>query len=468
MLAHYPRGLNPFSKLFSSPRQVVTLGLMIGSFMGSMEATVIATAMPTIVGEMGGLSIYGWAFSIYVLASSAGIPVAGKLSDVLGRRIVYAACMGLFLVASLLCAVAPSMIWLIVFRGLQGLGAAGLLPVALVMIGDMFSFEERARVQGLFSGVWGLSSVAGPLLGGFLVDRVGWPSVFYINIPFGVLSAWLVWHWWTDMHEVKEGKPYIDYPGAMLVTLAAVALLLGLVDLKVWYGWMLVGLSLILSYWLWRVEKASPDPILPLPLFHWRLFTITVLHALVIGWALNGVTAYVPLFVQEVQKKSATEAGATLTPMLLAWVTSSVVCAKMMLRVGYRGPAIGGMVSVVAGAGLLTMLQPESGKLLLLGSMVLLGGGLGFSVPALLIAVQMMVERRWMGSATSTIQFARSIGGSLGVGVMGAFFNVQLPKVGLAGALQTTFVVAGAVTVLGLLLTIAAPAVSAEEMGRKR
>ncbi len=441
---------------------------MIGSFMGSMEATVIATAMPTIVGELGGLSIYGWAFSIYVLASSAGIPVAGKLSDILGRRIVYAWAMGLFLVASLLCAVAPSMIWLIVFRGMQGLGAAGLLPMALVMIGDMFSFEERARVQALFSGVWGLSSVVGPLLGGFLVDGVGWPSVFYINIPFGVLSAWLVWHWWKDSHELKQGKPYIDYPGAILVTLAAVALLFGLLDLKAWYGWALVGLSVVLGAVLWRVEKASPDPVLPLPLFGWRLFTISVLHALVIGWALNGVTAYVPLFVQEVQHKSATEAGATLTPMLLAWVIASAVCAKMMLRVGYRGPAIGGMVSVVAGSALLAFLEPASGKLLLLGSMVLLGGGLGFSVPALLIAVQMTVEKRWMGSATSTIQFARSIGGSVGVGVMGAFFNLRLPKVGMAGALETTFWVAGAVTVLGLLFTIAAPVVSAEEMSRKR
>ena len=464
----YSSGLSPFSKLFASPRRVVTVGLMIGSFMGSMEATVVATAMPTIVGQMGGLSIYGWAFSIYVLASSAGIPLAGKLSDILGRRLVYAWAMGLFLTASLLCAVAPSMIWLIVFRGLQGLGAAGLLPLALVMIGDMFSFEERARVQGLFSAVWGLSSVVGPLLGGFLVDRVGWPSVFYINIPFGFLSAYLVWHWWKDTHGLTEGKPYIDYPGAVLVSLAAVALLLGLVDLSVWYGWALVGLSGVLSYALWRVEKASPDPVLPLPLFHGRLFTITVLHALVIGWTLNGVTAYVPLFVQEVQKKSATEAGATLTPMLLAWVISSVICAKLMLRVGYRGPAIGGMVSVVIGSILMGLLEPASGKLLLLGSMAILGAGLGFTVPALLIAVQMMVERRSMGAATATIQFARSIGGSLGVGVMGAFLNFRLAHVGVAGALQTTFIVAGAVSILGLALTIAAPKLSAEEMGRKR
>lgn len=441
---------------------------MIGSFMGSMEATVVATAMPTIVGQMGGLSIYGWSFSIYVLASSAGIPVAGKLSDILGRRLVYAWSMGLFLFASLLCALAPSMIWLIVFRGLQGLGAAGLLPLALVMIGDMFSFEERARVQALFSAVWGISSIAGPLLGGFLVDQIGWPSVFYINIPFGILSAWFVWNWWRDRHELTAGKPHIDYPGAVLVTAAAVTLLLGLTDITAWYCQALLVLSVGLGYALWRVERTSPDPVLPLALFRWPLYKIGILHSLAIGWTLNGVTAYVPLFVQEIQKKTATEAGASLTPMLLAWVISSAVCARVMLRIGYRLPAIIGMALAVLGAALLTQLEPTSSKLLLIGSMFSLGTGFGLTVPAILIAVQMMVERQSMGAATATLQFARSIGGSIGVGVMGAFLNWRVQSAGMAVAIETTFLVAGAITILGLAITFAAPAISAEEMAKRR
>jgi len=441
---------------------------MIGSFMGSMEATVVATAMPTIVGKMGGLSIYGWSFSIYVLASSAGIPVAGKLSDILGRRLVYAWSMALFLVASLLCALTPSMIWLIVFRGLQGLGAAGLLPLALVMIGDMFTFEERARVQALFSAVWGLSSIAGPLLGGFLVDSIGWPSVFYCNIPFGILSAWMVWHWWRDHHELTSGKPHIDYPGAILVTAAAVALLLGLTDITAWWGQSLVALSIVLSYVLWRVEKTSPDPVLPLALFSWPLYKISILHSLAIGWTLNGVTAYVPLFVQEIQKKSATEAGASLTPMLLSWVISSAICARVMLRVGYRLPALFGMALVVIGGALLTQLEQSSGKLLLSGSMFSLGTGFGFTVPALLIAVQMMVERQSMGAATAALQFARSIGGAIGVGVMGVFLNWRAQQAGMAAGIETTFAVAAAVTLLGLAFTFAAPHLSAEEMKSRR
>lgn len=451
-----------------TPRRLVTLGLLIGSFMGSMEATVVATAMPTIVSQLGGLNVYGWAFSIYVLASSAGIPVTGKLSDIFGRRIVYAWSMGLFLIASLLCAVAPSMLWLIVFRALQGLGAAGLLPLAIIMIGDMFTFEERARVQGLFSAVWGVSSIAGPLFGGFLVDGIGWPSVFYVNVPFGLLSAWLVWHWWVDQHELAVGKPYIDYPGAVAVTASAIVLLLALVDVVSWRGAGLLGLAAGLAFLAYRVERASPDPIIPLGLFHWKLFSVAILHSVVIGWLLSGITAYVPLFVQEVRNGTATEAGAALTPMLLAWVIASTVCAKIMLKVGYRMLAIGGMVGVIAGSGLLVLLQADSSRGLLLASMLIIGAGFGFTVPALLIAVQMTVERQNMGAATSMIQFSRSMGGSIGVGVMGAFLNWEVSRTGLAVALQRTFWVAAVVTVLGLFITLSAPRLSAEEMGRRR
>jgi len=441
---------------------------LIGSFMGSMEATVVATAMPTIVGQLGGLNVYGWAFSIYVLASSAGIPVTGKLSDIFGRRIVYVWSMALFLMASLLCAVAPTMLWLIVFRALQGLGAAGLLPLAIIMIGDMFTFEERARVQGLFSAVWGVSSIAGPLFGGFLVDGIGWPSVFYINIPFGLLSAWLVWHWWVDQHELAAGEPYIDYPGALAVTATAVVLLLALVDVVSWHGAGLLVLSAGLAYLAYRIERASPDPIIPLGLFHWKLFSVAILHSIVIGWLLSGVTAYVPLFVQEVQKGSATEAGAALSPMLLAWVISSTVCAKLMLKTGYRMPALYGMAAVIAGSGLLVLMRADSPRSLLLASMLVMGCGFGFTVPALLIAVQTTVERQNMGAATSMIQFSRSMGGSIGVGVMGAFLNWEVGRTGFAVALQRTFWVAAVVTLVGLFITLAAPPLSAEEMGRRR
>lgn len=441
---------------------------MIGSFMGSMEATVIATAMPTIVGEMGGLNIYGWAFSIYVLTSSAAMPVMGKLSDIFGRRLVYAWAMGLFLVASLLCAIAPNMFWLIVFRGLQGLGAAGLMPLALVMIGDLFNLEERAKVQALFSGVWGLSSVSGPLLGGFLVAQIGWPSVFYINIPFGILSAWMVWHWWADQHELAKGKPYIDYPGALLITASAVLLLLGLVDVTHWRSWLALlaaGIATVLAI---KVEGRSPEPIIPLQLFEWRFFTIAILQAVVVGWILNGVTAYVPLFVQKVQGKSAMEAGASLSPLLIAWVFASVIAAKLLLRMGYWHIMAGGMVLMVMGSLPLIWLDASKSWLYLWGAMIVLGLGFGFGVPAVFIAIQMQVERKWMGAATALLQFARNMGGSVGIGVMGAVFNLRERTQGFEKALESVFFVAAILTITGLGIVAFAPRLTPAELKQRR
>jgi EmrB/QacA subfamily drug resistance transporter len=463
--------LFPLSQLFGfadTPRKLVTLGLMIGSFMGSMEATVIATAMPTIVAELGGLNIYGWAFSIYVLTSSAAMPVMGKLSDIFGRRLVYAWAMGLFLLASLLCAVAPSMFWLIVFRGLQGLGAAGLMPLALVMIGDMFTLEERARVQALFSGVWGLSSVSGPLLGGFLVAHIGWPSVFYINIPFGILSAWMVWHWWEDRHELARGKPYIDYPGALLITASAVVLLLGLVDVTRWEGWLAIAASVACASWAVSVERKSPEPIVPVELFDWRLFRMAVLQSIVIGWILNGVTAYVPLFVQKVQGKTPIEAGASLSPLLIAWVVASVISARLLLRTGYWTIMAVGMALVVCGSLPLIWLDSQKSWIYLWMSMAILGLGFGLGVPAVFIAIQMQVERKWMGAATALLQFARNMGGSVGIGVMGAVFNLREKAQGFDRALESVFFVAAIVTILGLAIVAASPRLSPQELKQRR
>ncbi len=443
-------------------------GLLLGSFMGSMETTVIATAMPTIVRELGGLGIYSWAFSIYVLASSAGIPVAGKLSDLFGRRWIYGFSMALFLLGSLACAFAPNMPVLIVMRGLQGLGAAGLLPLALAMVGDLYTFAERAKIQALFAMVWGVSSVAGPLIGGLLVAQLGWPSVFYVNVPFGVFSAWLVWKYGRDRERNEAGKPHVDYAGAILITAAAIAILLGFLDVASLWGVALVSLALGLTWWLVRVERRSPDPILPLELFTWPLFRVAVLQSTAVGWLLNGVTAFVPLYVQEVRKGSAMEAGAALTPMLLGWVAASTLSARLMLRTGYRGPAVGGTALVVVGAALLLVVGPEVPVWWLTGSMVLMGTGFGFSVPTLLIAVQMLVEKRHMGVATSALQFSRSLGGAVGVGAMGAVLNWRSAAGNMDAGIQATFWVGAAASLAALAVVLRAPQVSAEEMGRSR
>ncbi|MBC8077143.1 MAG: MFS transporter, partial [Chloroflexales bacterium] len=221
----------------------VTLGVMFSLFMASMESTVVATAMPTIVSQIGGFDRYSWVFSIYMLTSTTTVPVFGKLSDVYGRRPVYLVAVVLFLLGSLLCGQARTIDQLILFRAVQGLGAGGLLPLAFIIIGDLFTLAQRARLQGLFSGVWGVSSIVGPLLGGFLVDQVSWPWVFLVNLVPGVIAAMLVWFGWPAQLKPSGARPAVDYAGAGLLTASVVALMLGLFELGSGLGWLLLGVA---------------------------------------------------------------------------------------------------------------------------------------------------------------------------------------------------------------------------------
>jgi MFS family permease len=316
---------------------------------------------------------------------------------------------------------------LIAARAVQGVGAGGLLPLAFIIIGDLFTFEQRARMQGVFSSVWGVSSVVGPLLGGFLVDQVSWHWVFFINIVPGLLAAVLVWRAWVDRPRAdRAARPAVDYAGAALLTISVVILLLGLFEFGTLAGWALIGAALLLLVALTRAERRAADPVLPLPLFRDRLFAVACLHGLLAGWAMFGSTAYVPLFVQAVLGTSATAAGATLTPMLIAWVTASIIGSRLLLRVGYRTLALVGMILLTVGSFLMTQVGVGTAELLLLGSLSLMGVGMGLSIPAFLIAVQSTVRREALGSATSTVQFSRSIGGTLGVSVMGAVLSARL------------------------------------------
>lgn len=466
--------------------RLVTAGLMLTLFLVSMESTVVSTGMPTIVGQLGGLESYSWVFTAFMLASTTTVPLYGKLSDIFGRRPVYAVSMAIFLVGSILCGLARSMPQLIAFRAVQGIGAGGLLPLVFIIIGDLFTLEERARIQGLFSGVWGVSSLVGPLLGGFIVDRVAWQWIFLINVVPAPLAALLVWFAWVDRpRPARTERPAIDYAGAVLLTGGAVALLLGLSDMAAPWAWAAIGTAVLLVAALLIVERRAADPVLPIGLFRERMFAVACGHGVLAGCAMFGSTAFVPLFVQGVQGTTATEAGAALTPMLLAWVFSSIVGARLMLRVGYRTLAIAGTLSLTIGALLLTQVNEGTGRIPLMVSLGLMGAGMGLSIPAFLIAVQSAVERRTLGTATSTLQFSRSIGGALGIGVMGAVLSASIaaslqaagadPSVSIdsllegSGAADATlraalsagvrgvFVVAFVASALGLVVTLLAP-----------
>lgn len=404
---------------------LVTAGIMLSLFLASMESTVVATAMPTIVGQLGGLEHYSWVFSAYMLTSTTTVPLFGKLSDLYGRRNLYAGALLLFLVGSVFAGRSNTMTQLILARGLQGIGAGGIMPLAFILIGEMFTLEQRAKMQGFFSGVWGVSSIVGPLLGGFLVDQLSWRWVFYINILPGLLAAALVALAWRDQPQSHQ-RPAIDYAGAILLTAAVVTLLLGLVDFGTSNGWILIAASVVLLAALLWVESRAADPILPLHLFREKLFSISIAHGTLTGWAMFGSISFVPLFVQSVLGTSATKAGLTIAPMLLGWVIASIIGTRLLLTVGYRRLAIFGTSSLVLGSFLMSRADANINQYVLMAFVTLMGIGMGFSIPPFLIAVQTTVERRYLGTATSTLQFSRSIGGTLGVSVMGAALSARL------------------------------------------
>ena len=466
---------------------LVTIGIMLSLFLASMESTVVATAMPTIVGQLGGLEHFSWVFSAYMLASTTTVPLYGKLSDLYGRRKLYVIAMALFLIGCVLSGLANSMNQLIFARAVQGIGAGGILPLAFILIGEMFSLEQRAKMQGLFSGVWGVSSIVGPLLGGFLVERLSWRWVFYVNIPPGLLAAGFVAFAWRDQI-VSHEKPSVDYAGAGLLMSAVVTLLLGLMDSKSSNGLILIMASIILFVLLLWVESRAADPILPLHLFRERLFAVTIAHGTLTGWAMFGSISFIPLFVQAVLGTSAMQAGITIAPMLLGWVVASIIGTRLLLRVGYRSLVMAGTISLVVGAFFMTRIGVQTSQTSLMVFVALMGIGMGLSIPPFLIAVQTSVERRYLGTATSTMQFSRSIGGTLGVSVMGAALSLRLAsnlsasgldpslvsqlldpvpgsealinegaRIAMAGAISLVFMIAFTAAALSLVIAFLAP-----------
>lgn len=411
---------------------VITATMMLSLFLASVEATIVATAMPTIVAQLGGLAIYAWAFAAYSLTSTIAVPILGKLSDIYGRRPIYLISMTIFLLGSTLCGFATSMPLLVAFRAVQGLGAGGLMPLAFTIIGDLFTFEQRAKIQGVFSGVWGVSSVIGPLVGGFLVDKVGWQWVFFINIPLGLLAAAMMVLAWRDI--VPHTRAEVDYIGAGLLAAGVSAILFALSQLNEPRGWEsstfigLVGLALGLIVALIWHERRAPNPILPIPLFRERLFTSASAHGFLSGIALFGSTAFIPFFVESVLGTSATVAGATLTPQIVAWVAGSIASSRLLLRYGYRPIAVFGTALLVIGMGLMTQIGAHTPLWYLYVAVGLSGLGMGFSVPAFTIAVQSSVPRQMMGTATSTFQFSRNIGGAIGVSVLGVILTLRLSE----------------------------------------
>jgi EmrB/QacA subfamily drug resistance transporter len=423
------RGFSSSAPILGKRRQAITAGLLLGMSLGALEATVVGTAMPTIIATLGGLAHYSWVFSAYLLTSTASVPIWGRLSDLYGRRRMYLMAVAAFLLGSVAAGVAQTMLQLVAARALQGLGAGGIIPLTMTIIGELYSLTERPRTQALFSGVWGTASVLGPLVGGYITDALSWRWVFYINIPFGLLCVAVIATAYPPSRGTSPVK--VDWLGAALLFSCVSALLIALSAEQGIVMWALTALALFAAFVI--VERRQAEPILPVDLLSHPVISRTLTVVFLVGVALFGAIAFVPLFVQGVMGGSATQAGQVLTPLFLGWVTMSVIGAKITVRIGYRVVAIAGSVLMTLGFIGLTRLDVNSGNLLLLGSCLILGAGMGCQMLSLLLAVQHGVERSRLGIATSLNQFARSIGAAIGVAAMGAIMARSIAGVAVPG-----------------------------------
>lgn len=422
-------------------RRVLTIGLLLAIAVIAVEVTVVVTALPTVAGELGGLELFPWVFSAYLLTSTVTVPIFGKLADLFGRKPIFLGGMAVFLLGSVLCGLASSMSLLVAFRALQGLGAGAVSPMVFTVIGDVYPLQERGRIQGFLSAVWGIASVAGPALGAFLTIALSWRFVFFVSLPFGLVASWFIWQY---LHEnVQRHRVAVDYAGALAISGGLLALLVAALEGGRAIPWQspamigLVALGLALLGGFIAIERRAEDPLLPLGLFELPIVAVASVCNLLQGALLFALNAYIPLYVQGVRGENAAGAGAALTPLLVGWSISSTFGPRLLLRFGFRPTALIATGLVMAGALPLLALGVETPGPLIWLSMALLGIGFGPSMTAFMVAVQEAVPWALRGVATSSQQLFRSLGGTIGVALLGALLNNLLRGLLPSGELDT-------------------------------
>jgi EmrB/QacA subfamily drug resistance transporter len=409
-------------------RPLTVVALLLSLFISAMEMTVVSTAMPTAVGELGGLHLYAWAFASYMLAATVTVPIWGKLADLHGRKPVMQAGTLLFLGGSAACGFAPSMEWLIFFRTLQGLGAGAMQPVALTIVGDLFSVHERARIQGVFGAVWGVAGLVGPLLGGAIVHYMSWRWIFWINLPVGVASLLVLQ---AAFHEKVERHPHgLDVAGAVTLSLAVVAVLVGARS-PVHAAAALPVAAVAFALFLWQ-ERRAPEPLVPLDLFQQPVLAASSAAGTLVGAGMFAVTSYLPLYAQALLGATPTGAGSAIAPMAIGWPIASAIGGRLIPRLGFRPLVRGGLfIAAVASVLLCVTLRPGVSLNVPRALTALYGLGLGFASTALVIAVQSSVPWQRRGVATASTLFFRTIGGTIAVGVLGGILAAALSRGGI-------------------------------------
>jgi EmrB/QacA subfamily drug resistance transporter len=451
-------------------------GLMVTLLLAALDQTIVATALPKVVSELGGISQYSWVFTAYMLGSTVTVPLYGKLGDAHGRKPLFIVAISVFLVGSALCGLAQNMVQLVVFRAIQGVGAGGLFPLTLAMVGMIVPPRDRGRYQGLIGSVFVGASIIGPLLGGFIVDNFSWRWIFYVNLPVGIAAMAVILV--TMPSRASRQEHSIDWLGAGILALGTTSLLLGLVWGGRDYPWAsvqvvgtLVAAVVILAIFglvEWRVR----EPILPFDLLRNQTVASSVACMALVGAAMFGTISFVPLFVQGVIGTSATSSGVVLTPLMLGAVVTSFLSGQLVSRTGrYRPNTVVGPVILAVGLLLLWRMDADTTNGVAARNMVIVGIGLGMMMQIFVLSVQNSVPRRAMGTATALTQFSRSIGATLGVTLMGVIVNQQLPagvqaegtaihrlptagRVALADALHPAFLAAACLAVLTFVISL--------------
>ncbi len=402
----------------------IIIGLMLGMLLAALDQTVVGTAMPHVIAELGGQNI-AWVYTSYLLASTVGVPIYGKLSDIYGRRIFFLAGMVLFLIGSALSGTSQDMTQLILYRGIQGLGAGALMPISQAIIGDIFPPAERGKWQGLFIAVFGLATIVGPVLGGWITDNWGWRWVFYVNMPVGVFA--LLVTSLTMPNVVLRRKHKIDYLGSLALILWSVPLLLALSlggNQYDWSSWQILGLfgvAVVMLIAFVVIEVRAAEPIISPRLFKSSIFSVSVLTTFLLSAGMFGAILYLPYFVQDALGESATNSGVVLTPMMLGFMASSLIGGQLLSRTGkYKLLALVGFAVATVGMFLLSRMDLGTSNGVLIRNMIVTGLGIGVMMSLFTIVVQNAFPFRQLGEVTATLSFFRSMGGTIGLAVLGA------------------------------------------------
>ena len=467
---------NPFSWM-TRDQVIGIVVVMTGMFVAALDTTVVGTAMPTAVGDLGGIDRYSWVFASYLLVATATTPVFGRFSDVVGRKKVYFVALVVFVGASMLCGLSSSMDQLIAFRALQGLGAGALISTGITMIGDLFDVRQRGRVQGFTASMWAASAIIGPTIGGIITQTLSWRWTFYVNLPIGLLAIILL----LNLHDREEHHGgSIDWLGAIVFAAAATSLLLGVNGT---YPLIAIPAAVILTLAFLAIERRSAEPLVDLSLFGMPLIGVGLALTLVLGALQFGATTFIPPFAQGVLGRTPVEAGLALGSMAVFWSVGSVTTGWFLIRIGMQRAVIIGSLAALAGMAVLATLTADAPFPLLVLAPALMGLGQGVMSTPLLVGVQTAVKYGKRGVVTSLLNFTRSLGGAVGVAALGATLNAAIgPRADelsplldprghgtlgaaaldarqlFAGGLHTVFVALLVLSALGVVLALRIPA----------